>query len=78
MRLTKFHELMNDEFGSSYAAVLLQDLALTDLADQTGAVALAAGEDPKDVWFAICRATAVPKERWQGINKKSATRREQI
>jgi hypothetical protein len=74
VRLSKFQELMNDEFGEQYAAVLVRDLALTELGDRTGAVALAEGEDPKDVWAAICKAAGVPKERWHGLNKLSKNR----
>ena len=62
---------MNDEFGAEYAAVLVRDLALTELADRTGERALAEGEDPKDVWLAICAANAVPKDRWHGRAKKN-------
>lgn len=69
MRLTKFNELMSDEFGVPYAAVLLNDLALIEFGDKTGAQALAQGEDPREIWLAICRAQQVPKDRWQGINK---------
>ena len=61
---------MNDEFGPEYAAVLLRDLALTELGDLTGQKALAAGLEPKEIWQAICRAQNVPIERWQGLNKK--------
>ena len=71
MRLSQFQELMNDEFGSEYAAVLLRDLALTELSDLTGAKALAGGEDPKNVWLAICKVTGVPKERWHRLNKNT-------
>ena len=71
MRLSQFNELMNDEFGAEYAAVLLRDLALTSLADRTGQRALADGEDPKDIWLAICAATGVPKDRWHGQSKKN-------
>ncbi|MEO0048733.1 MAG: hypothetical protein RL556_65 [Actinomycetota bacterium] len=70
MRLSKFNELMNDEFGAAYSQVLLQDLVLTELKDRTGAKALADGVDPKDVWQAICLAAEVPKARWHGVNKK--------
>lgn len=70
MRLSDFHSLMNDEFGPEYAAVLLRDLALTELGDLTGQKALAAGLEPKEIWQAICRAQNVPIERWQGLNKK--------
>lgn len=74
VRLSKFQELMNDEFGEPYAAVLVRDLALTELNDRTGEVALADGEDPKDVWAAICKAAGVPKDRWHGLNKLSKNR----
>ena len=70
MRLSDFQTLMADEFGPEYAAVLLNDLVLTELADLTGQKALDAGLEPKEVWQAICRAQNVPVERWHGLNKK--------
>ncbi len=66
MRLSPFHELMADEFGQAYAQVISRDLVLGALGDQTADAALAAGEDPKDVWLALCEANHVPKERWAG------------
>lgn len=66
MRLSKFNELMKDEFGASYSQVILTDLVLGAFGDKTGQQALAAGEDPRDVWFEICKANDVPKERWHG------------
>ncbi len=66
MRLSQFHELMADEFGQAYAQVISRDLVLGALGDQTADAALAAGEDPKDVWLALCEANHVPKERWAG------------
>jgi hypothetical protein len=74
MRLSRFKELMNDEFGASYAAVILKDLVLGELGDKTGEVAIADAVDPRLVWFAICRATGVPVERWQGLNKTTKKR----
>lgn len=65
---------MTDEFGVEYAAVLLRDLALTEFGDRTGALALADGEAPKAIWLAICKAQAVPAERWGGLNKKPKDR----
>jgi hypothetical protein len=62
---------MHDEFGVDYSQVLIRDLALTELDDRTGKACLDAGEDPKDVWLAICAATGVPKERWHGKPKKN-------
>lgn len=69
MRLSKFQELMNDEFGAEYAAVIIQDLVLSALGDVTGAVAIRDGIDPRQVWLAICQTVEVPRERWNGINK---------
>ena len=66
MRLSEFRELMADEFGRGYGEVIVRDLVLSSLEDQTGQQALAAGVDPRAIWLAICQANAVPKERWAG------------
>lgn len=71
MRLSKFNELLTDEFGVAYAEVVRRDLVLGDLADRTAEQAIAAGESPKDVWLAICHTAGVPKERWHGLNKNT-------
>jgi hypothetical protein len=62
---------MQDEFGAEYAAVILADLVLGELDDRTGAAAIKAGVDPREVWLAICVANQVPKSRWNGLNKHS-------
>ena len=36
MRLSQFRTLMDDEFGSAYAAVIEKDLVLHELADRIG------------------------------------------
>jgi hypothetical protein len=74
VRLSEFSSLMVDEFGAAYAAVIQKDLVLGDFGDKTAKDALAAGEDPREVWLAVCRATGVPKERWLGVNKTSKKR----
>ena len=71
MRLSQFYELMADEFGKSQSEVLIRDLALFELGDKTASVLLAQGEDPRQIWLAICRAQQVPKERWSGLDKKA-------
>ncbi|MDE2409338.1 MAG: DUF3046 domain-containing protein, partial [Actinomycetales bacterium] len=43
-------------------------LVLGALGDKTGSQLIAAGEDPRAVWIAICEAQSVPKERWHGRN----------
>lgn len=69
MRLSKFKELIRDEFGEAYGAVICRDLVLTGLADQTPDAALAEGLEPRDVWLAICKEQGVPESRWHGANK---------
>jgi len=66
MRLTKFRQLMAEEFGDAYAQVLMADLVLGSLGDKTPSQLIAAGEDPRAVWLAVCQAQDVPKDRWQG------------
>ena len=57
---------MHDEFTPEYAQVITRDLVLGELGDRTAERALADGEDPKDIWLAICHTEGVPKERWNG------------
>ncbi|MBJ7290108.1 DUF3046 domain-containing protein [Williamsia sp.] len=64
MRLTEFSELMATEFGSLTADSMLRDHVLIDFGGRTGAEALEAGIDPKQVWVALCREFDVPRERW--------------
>ena len=60
---------MSDEFGQSYAQVIIDDLVLGALGDKTAAAAIKAGDDLRLVWQAICEANGVPKERWHGKAK---------
>lgn len=69
---------MNDEFGAAYASVIERDLVLQDLKDQTAEQAIAAGFEVREIWLAICRASGVPKERWQGLNKPTKKRHAEI
>jgi Protein of unknown function (DUF3046) len=71
MRLSMFKELVRDEFGEAYGAVICRDLVLSELNDQTADAALKAGEDPRNVWLALCRAQSVPESRWHGLNKNT-------
>jgi hypothetical protein len=47
---------------------LLRDLVLGDLGDKTGAQLLAEGEDARKIWYSICAAQGIPKDRWHGRN----------
>jgi hypothetical protein len=62
---------MADEFGKAHSEVIIRDFALLELGDNTAATLLAQGEDPREIWIAICRAQQVPKERWSGLDKKA-------
>jgi hypothetical protein len=62
---------MKDEFGSEYAAVIENDLVLTEFQDRTASQCLVAGEDLREVWLAICKANNVPESRWHGLNKNT-------
>lgn len=58
---------MANEFGSAYAAVVLNDLVLPALGNRTGEQALSAGVAPREVWLALCIETDVPRERRHGV-----------
>ncbi|KQQ19184.1 DUF3046 domain-containing protein [Rathayibacter caricis DSM 15933] len=68
MRLSDFRQLVDDEFGSAYARVLVSDLVLTELDGRTADRALKDGAEPREVWLALCRANDVPESRWHGID----------
>ena len=69
MKFSQFQSLLEDEFGAGFTSVILNDTRLTEFADLTPRQLLDAGEDPRQVWFGICRHMGVPKDRWHGKNK---------
>nr|WP_028245112.1 DUF3046 domain-containing protein [Pseudoclavibacter soli] len=74
MRLSQFWQFVADEFGDAYGRVLVDDLVLTARGDVTGSEALRRGDDPREVWLAICEAVEVPRERWNGKPQIKHTR----
>lgn len=64
MRLTEFTELVNSQFGVSSGDSILRDHVLVELGGRTGAQAIDAGVDPRDIWVALCRDFDVPRNRW--------------
>ncbi|MDJ0391787.1 DUF3046 domain-containing protein [Rhodococcus sp. G-MC3] len=64
MRLTEFRELLVDEFGGMQGDSILVDHVITSLNGLTGAQAIEAGVDPREVWRALCREFDVPRSRW--------------
>ncbi|MEL0291180.1 MAG: DUF3046 domain-containing protein [Aquiluna sp.] len=69
MTLSRFHELLLEEFGEQFSQVIFRDTRLLKFDDKTPAELLAAGLSPKEIWFAICDQLAVPSERWHGKTK---------
>ena len=63
MRLTHFRRLMDDEFGAIRAGSIARDHVFAALGSRTVEEALEAGEDPRDVWRAVCAEFEVPAER---------------
>jgi hypothetical protein len=64
VRLTEFRELLVDEFGRIRGDSMLVDHVITSLGGLTGAEAIEAGTDPRDVWRALCSEFDVPRSRW--------------
>jgi hypothetical protein len=61
VRLTTFWDLMNAQFGETYAQSVAKDQVLAALGDRTVSQALADGEDPKVVWRAVCDTFDLPE-----------------
>lgn len=68
MRESQFWQLMEDEFGSTYAHVLAGQLVISRF-QLTAAAALASGVPPRDIWDAICVQQEVPEPRRWGRDR---------
>ncbi|NCV35850.1 MAG: DUF3046 domain-containing protein [Actinobacteria bacterium] len=62
MTLSRFHELVLEEFGEQFSQVVLRDTRLLKFEDKTPFELINAGLHPKDIWFAIC-------DQWHGKTK---------
>ena len=60
MRLTEFWARMRAELGEQYAESYARDTVIAELGSRTVEQALAAGEDTKTVWRAVCVARELP------------------
>lgn len=60
MRLTDFWGRMDAQFGAAYATSVARDQVIGRLGSRTVDEALAAGEDPKTVWRAVCEHFEIP------------------
>ena len=64
VRLTDFHDRVAEQFGTVTGDSMLVDHLLLSLGNRTAAQAIEDGEDPKDVWRALCVEFDVPRSRW--------------
>lgn len=65
MKLSEFRRATQEEFGETYAGVVLRDHWLPKL-HMTGSEALEAGIAPKQVWMALCEEFQIAEERRYG------------
>lgn len=63
MRLTHFRQLMADEFGAVRASSIARDHVFSALDGRTVEQALEDGDEPRDVWRAVCAEFDVPPAR---------------
>ena len=66
MKLSRFYELVEDEFGQGFSQVVLNDTRLIEFQDKTPQQLISEGGDTREIWLAICRAQQVPKAHWHG------------
>ncbi|KUI17660.1 hypothetical protein AU192_01935 [Mycobacterium lehmannii] len=64
MRLTEFHQLVEEQFGPVRGSSLLVDHVLSGLDGRTAEQAIEDGVDPRDVWRALCSDFDVPRDQW--------------
>ncbi|MDO5669524.1 MAG: DUF3046 domain-containing protein [Corynebacterium sp.] len=65
MRLTEFHQLIEDEFGRAKGRHLLHSHVLATRGETVQAL-VDDGADLREVWLEICRDFDVPEERRLG------------
>jgi len=63
VRLTHFRQLMDEEFGAVRAGSITRDHVFGALGGRTVAQALGDGDEPRDVWRAVCAEFDVPADR---------------
>ncbi|MCU1528267.1 MAG: signal transduction histidine kinase [Frondihabitans sp.] len=66
VRKSEFARAIADEFGEVYGRALTRDLVLPALGNVTADDAIGRGDEPRDVWLALCEAEDVPPARRHG------------
>jgi len=72
VRLREFWQLVDEVFGRVHGRALTNDLVLTALDGRTAAAALEDGEEPRDVWHALCDAMEVSQTVRFGASHRQA------
>jgi hypothetical protein len=67
VRLTEFRALMETHFGPLRAPSVAMDHVFSQFGGRTVDQALAAGYDPKRVWFVVCDVFEVPDRLRYGL-----------
>lgn len=67
MRKSEFARAVVDEFGEGYGRVVTRDVVLPAFGNVTADEAIRRGEEPRDVWLALCEVEDVPQERRYGV-----------
>ncbi|HTR69129.1 MAG TPA: DUF3046 domain-containing protein [Mycobacteriales bacterium] len=63
MRLSDFWARMQAQFGPAYVSSIARDQVIGGLGGRSVEQALADGEEPKEVWLAVCEHFEVPLAR---------------
>jgi hypothetical protein len=72
--MSQFWALVDEEWGAAQGRALVRDHVVGTLGHRTAAQALDAGEEPRDVWFALCDDLQVPVERRWGNDEEPRRR----
>lgn len=73
--MSEFWTLVTEEFGDAYGRTLVRDHVVGALGHRTAEQALAAGDEPRSVWFALCDELGVPEHRRWGADTAVRPRR---
>ncbi len=65
MRRTEFDRLIAGEFGATYGSWIAESHVLSRLG-KTAEEAIEAGEEPRNVWWELCRDFDISEERMLG------------
>lgn len=72
--MSEFWDLVDGEFGRARSRSLVKDHVLTALGNRTAEQALEAGDEPREVWFALCDDLEVPASRRYGREEPARKR----